>query len=101
MLVMIGPADYAPMGHGPPVATLGGLETRNKTTAESGPPPPSPGVHLYSLPIRPRLRYFFHFHSSIFPCVLMHGVGWLLRPAFVFIKTVQTRGSFFKERKSV
>lgn len=71
MLVMIGPAGYAPMGNGPPVALLGGLETRNKTTAESGLPLPPSLESTYSLPIRLRLQYFFHFHSSIFPCILM------------------------------
>lgn len=48
MLVMIGPAGYAPMGNGSPVALLGGLETRNKTTAESDlPSPPFFRRHLF------------------------------------------------------
>lgn len=58
---MIGPAGYAPMGNGPPVALLGGLEMRNKTTAESG-RPPTPGVHLFpSDPSAPPVLFPFSF----------------------------------------
>lgn len=62
MLVMIGPAGYAPMGNGPPVALLGGLEMRNKTIAESAPPPPLPGIHLFpSNPSAPPVLFPFSF----------------------------------------
>lgn len=61
MLVMIGPAGYAPMGNGPPVALLGGLETRNKTTAESAPLPLPWSPLIPSDPPVPPVLFSFSF----------------------------------------